>query len=174
MNEDSVDIYHGDINKVRVVENGYYKQHLAPGKISSLTEFMSVNHSSCFVTRQWYEKKKYDTTYKISADYKFILESYLEGAKFKFIDYCITCMRIGGVSSSNIKTILEGYRVRKELLGENQVVKLCKDAAIFYYYRIRKLIARIILPKKIIEHYETKKWERIEIEGHEDSGDHKC
>ena len=167
--EGSVDIYHGNINKVRVVGNCYYTQHQIPGDLSSLTKLMSINHSSCFVTRQWYEKKMYDTAYKIAADYKFILESYLEGAKFKYIDYCFTYMRIWGASSSNIKTILEGYSIRKELLGKNQVVKLCRDAAIFYYYRLRKLIACIILPKKFFEQYEIKKWERIDFENVKDS-----
>jgi len=169
--EDSVDIYHGNINKIRVVGGCQYKQHQAPGKLSSLNEFMSINHSSCFATRQWYEKKMYDTSYKIAADYKFILESYLEGAKFKYIDYCFTYMRIWGASSSNIKTILEGYRIRKEVLGKTQYIRVCKDTIIFYYYRLRKMIARMILPKIIFEQYEIKKWQRIEIEGYEDSRD---
>jgi len=162
--EEDIDIYHGKMYHVRKIGDIYYKKNDFINDLSLITEVMSINHPTCFVHRRWYDKKMYDHKFKISADYKFILDSYLSGAKFKYIDYYFTYMRIGGASSGSLKGALEGYYIKKELLGKNKTVTLIKRILTIAYYKFRKSIAVLVLPKKHIEYYETKNWITINKE----------
>lgn len=77
---------------------------------------------------------KYDTTYKISADYDFFLNLYLNyKIKFTYFNYHYYMMRIGGVSSKNIKS---------------QIIKLNEDRIIC---KIHKLPIYSFLLKRILK-----------------------
>lgn len=57
-------------------------------------------HGGCFIARKAHERYGlYDITYRISADYDFLLRVFLQGGKFCPIDYVLANFRMGGVSS---------------------------------------------------------------------------
>lgn len=60
---------------------------------------MPVNHPTCFVRKEIYEKMgNFTLKYKIANDYDLILRLFVNGVKFKYIDRKLTNMRTGGLS----------------------------------------------------------------------------
>jgi len=63
----------------------------------------SISHPTCFVSRSLYvEKGKFDTKYKIAADYDLLLMFYLDSVKFIFVESIIANFQNGGASSSRL------------------------------------------------------------------------
>lgn len=87
-------------------------------------------------------KYQYDTTYNISADYKWILQTFnsLEEAEIQYLDNVITKMRSGGVSSdsfASIKTRLkQNYKILQEIYSNPLRILILKmmTAAIRKYF----------------------------------------
>lgn len=81
-------------------------------------------HPSLFLRKKVYEKHGYfDPTYKISADYEFIIRIFKDQfLKFQYLPKVIVNMRLGGISNRSLKNILikvlEDYRaMRKHKVG---------------------------------------------------------
>lgn len=159
--EENIDIYYGDIYKIREINNEKYQKRINGHGLSNIRKKMSIPHPSCFVSKGWYGFLRYDDKYKISADYKFILESYLKNAKFKYINHAITCMRMGGASSGGYANIIEGYRIRKEIFKKKDIHKLMYRLILFFVLKARKVIALKLLPSKTINRLELKDWEVV-------------
>jgi glycosyltransferase involved in cell wall biosynthesis len=61
----------------------------------------SISHPTCFVSKSLYiAKGKFDTKYKIAADYDLLLRFYLDKVTFIFIEFIIANFQNGGASSS--------------------------------------------------------------------------
>ena len=61
----------------------------------------SISHPTCFVSKSLYiAKGKFDTKYKIAADYDLLLRFYLDKVTFIFIELIIANFQNGGASSS--------------------------------------------------------------------------
>jgi glycosyltransferase involved in cell wall biosynthesis len=70
-----------------------------------------VSHPTCFVKKEAYDKvSKFDTTYKIAADYNLMLTLKEAGCTFHFLEIVLANFSTGGISTSNI------FTVRKETL----------------------------------------------------------
>ena len=153
--EEKVDIYYGNLYQVREIENKLYIKKINGNKLHLIKKSVRIQHPSCFVNKRWYKKIKYDTKYKIAADYKFILHSFIKGAKFKYIDFSFSFMRMGGLSSINLeKNLITGMNIQCEILGKKYFII---SIMIFFisllkcnFYKIRKQIAMLFLPKKVI------------------------
>lgn len=71
-----------------------------------------IQHPTCFIPRQFYHSiGKYDTKYRYSADYDFILKLVDHSVKFSFVEKPIANFRIGGISSIP-QAEIEMYKVR--------------------------------------------------------------
>lgn len=63
----------------------------------------SISHPTCFVSKSLYVAKgKFDTKYKIAADYDLLLRFYLDSVKFIFVESIIANFQNGGASSSRL------------------------------------------------------------------------
>jgi len=77
-------------------------------------------HPTLFLKKEVYEKHSFfDPTYKISADYEFILRIFKDQfLKFEYIPMVFVNMRLGGVSNRSLKNIMiksfEDYRAMKK------------------------------------------------------------
>jgi glycosyltransferase involved in cell wall biosynthesis len=73
-------------------------------------------HPTMFVPRSFYvQYGKYDTGYKIAADYDMMLRLYLYGCKFIYIDYIIVDMYSGGESDKKRAIgFIESYRISRK------------------------------------------------------------
>jgi len=104
------DIYHGDIQYI--AESGELLSPATPD-ISKMNEMPAIFHPTCFVRKSVYDKVgMFDTQYKISADYDFLLRCLKQNFSFQYIPDVLTCFRLGGMSSSCASNI-EGYKIMK-------------------------------------------------------------
>jgi len=81
-------------------------------------------HPTLFLRKEVYEKHgHFDTSYKISADYEFILRIFKDQfLNFEYLPKVITTMRLGGISNGSLRNIAlkvkEDYRaMRKHKVG---------------------------------------------------------
>jgi glycosyltransferase involved in cell wall biosynthesis len=104
------DIYYGDIQYVS--ESGELLLPATPD-ISKMNEMPAIFHPTCFVRKSVYDKAgMFDTKYKISADYDFLLRCLKQNFSFHYIPEVFTCFRLGGMSTSCASNI-EGYKIMK-------------------------------------------------------------
>ena len=88
--------------------------------LSLLKSGWMPSHPTLFLKKAIYSKYgKFNLSYKISADYDFILRIFKKNIlKFKYLPNVILKMRIGGASSMSFKNIinksLEDYRIIKK------------------------------------------------------------
>ena len=159
--DEKIDIYYGNLYKVREVENELYIKKINGNKLHLIKKVMSIPHPSCFVSKRWYKKIKYDTKYKINADYKFILESYIKKARFKYINFPFSFMRMGGLSSVSFKNnLVDDMKVRCKILGKKYFIISIKifflSLLLNIFYEARKQIAILFLPRKTINLLKTR------------------
>ena len=121
-----IDGIYGDIEYVEKIDINkvvrYWKSCSFNKKL--LKKGWTPPHTSLYLRKEVYEKHgKFDLTFKISADYDFMLRIFKDDTlKFEYIPKVITRMRTGGVSNKNLKNILlktlEDYRaIRKNKIG---------------------------------------------------------
>jgi glycosyltransferase involved in cell wall biosynthesis len=104
------DIYHGDMQYI--TENAI-PISIAKPDITKMNEMPAISHPTCFVKRATYDKAgMFDTQYKISSDYDFLLRCLKKNLAFHYIPEPLTCFRLGGMSGSCASNI-EGYRIMK-------------------------------------------------------------
>jgi glycosyltransferase involved in cell wall biosynthesis len=100
------DVFHGDI----IFLNDYQETRMQPD-IHKMMQQPSVFHPTCFVKKQVYSKiGDFNTEYKISADYDFLLRCLKSNFKFEYIPHVLTYFRPGGMSASCASN-LEGYKI---------------------------------------------------------------
>lgn len=81
--------------------------------ITKMDEMPAIFHPTCFVKRSVYEQAgAFDTQYRISADYDFLLRCIRKGYAFHYVPATLTAFRPGGMSASCASNI-EGYRIMK-------------------------------------------------------------
>lgn len=111
-----------------------------------------VPHTSSFFKAEVLKKNKFDITYKIAADYKCVLTLYMNKATFKYINYRISNMDMGGISNTQIiKVFYEIRRIFNELnINDDKLIKRLEVE-----YRLAALKNRLgaILPKGIYIKY---------------------
>ncbi|MDR3281008.1 MAG: glycosyltransferase [Synergistaceae bacterium] len=91
------DVYFGRVVVLRDEEWLLYRQTGSP---DDLTKRMSVPHPAIFLPRSTYERRGlFDTSYKITGDWDYILGLYMSGASFCRIDVPLTAFRQSGASS---------------------------------------------------------------------------
>ena len=102
------DVIYGDCN---FVQRGYY--HRICGNHNDLEKGMSICHQSLLVSTDILKKEKFNTDYKVGADYDLVLKCYLQGKSFLYIDTIISDFYAGGISSVKIKyTVEESFKIR--------------------------------------------------------------
>ena len=150
--EKDIDIYYGDIYIIKEIKNCLYIRRFNGNKLNLIRKKMSIPHPSCFVNKRWYSKLKFDTRYRIGADYKFILESFINKANFKYIYFPFSFMRYGGISCINGNlSAKEGLCIRNEVLNKKiSMLKYILGILIGKFYKLRMNIALLLLPKSII------------------------
>lgn len=117
-NENTYSIISGKKNKVntekKILDTVQNKKNLK----KYIHKTMPLNHPATFVHNSVYKKiGLFDTNYKLSADYDFILRAFNSNVKFLFTDEVIVNMRNTG-STYQLKNIFiiakEDYEIRKK------------------------------------------------------------
>jgi glycosyltransferase involved in cell wall biosynthesis len=104
----NADVFHGDM--LLLTDNESVK--MKPD-FSKMMQQPSVFHPTCFVKKVVYDKIGcFDTQYKISADYDFLLRCIKHNYIFNYIPEVLCHFRPGGMSASCASNI-EGYKIMK-------------------------------------------------------------
>lgn len=103
------DVYYGvmrclDKDGRTLKVEGYTTRLLSSGMIA---------HPTCFVSREVYRRRRYNTSFKSAADFDFICACAQEGTSFDFIPAIMTNFREGGMSSGIVNSF-ETARIRRK------------------------------------------------------------
>ena len=107
----------------------------------NLKRNMTLNHPTCFIRRSCYKSLKFNTKYKLLADYDLILGLKKSKFVFKYIPELISFMRIGGASDNFKLCSIELFEVQKMYFGTLHalrilLVRIIKRAMKFCLLRI--------------------------------------
>ena len=107
-------------------------QRLMPSfPLENLLYAMIFCHQSVFSKTSLMKKNPFNISWRIAADYAFLLEMYLQGKKFYGIDVVISHFRKGGLSSHPWKTYMEikvvALRVTSGRIGKEQYMWIRKN-----------------------------------------------
>ena len=111
----------GDI--MLVAKNGNFRRVNGTPKLIGSYQWSRINHPTCFIKKEVYQKYKYDTKFKVCSDYDLLLKLYLAGVKFHYLNEPLVYWRTGGISSSYI-TLLENYKIRKKYFGKRHKTRI--------------------------------------------------
>lgn len=104
-----VDILYGDA--LHIVRHYSW---LDVGKISLIEKGMPFCHQAMFIKQKLLRQHPYDTTYRIAADYEFVLAMWMQKRKFARADIIVADFSFGGISSTQ----------REQLVEEDAVIAL--------------------------------------------------
>lgn len=106
--EKEADIVYGDL--VSIFPDGQEKRNSGV-PLENMWFQMAVMHPTAFVKKNIYERiGHYNTTYKISSDYDFLLKCYSQKLRFEYINEIIAFFRVGGLSSLKRQQMWEETR----------------------------------------------------------------
>jgi glycosyltransferase involved in cell wall biosynthesis len=89
------DVIHGDIILITGTQS-----RMKPD-IATMNEKPSIFHPTCFVKKSVYQSiGAFDTRYRISSDYDFLLRCLKKGCTFHYVPEVLTYFRPGGMSAS--------------------------------------------------------------------------
>lgn len=112
MKHSDAEILYGDFCR----RNAYIEEVVKPGELDVLRKDMILCHQSLLVRDTLYARKLYDLENRFCADYKFLLDAYLNQVKFQYIPICMVYYDLEGVSAEcMLKTYMDLYSVRKSL-----------------------------------------------------------
>lgn len=84
------------------------------GQHNRLESYMSISHPATLVRSDLIKLNKFDTSYRIAADYNMMLTLYKQNHDFLHIDYIISKFYLDGISSVRmVESIKEAARVRE-------------------------------------------------------------
>ncbi len=114
-------VFLGDI--VLVAKNGNFRRVDGTPELIGTYQWSRVNHPTCFIKKEIYQKYKYDLNFKICSDYDLLLKLYFARIKFHYLNEPLVYWRTGGVSSS-YATLLENYNIRKKYFGKRYKIHI--------------------------------------------------
>ncbi len=135
------DIYHGDqMTFTEYSDFSFYRYQKPETEIESLESGPTIYHPTCFVSKRLYKSiDMYDTSYRVNADYEFLLRAKRAGAVFMYIPYTLTGFQTGGVSGG-CSRYYEAYRIIMSYDLPLWGIATCKLIRCIVYDRIGKLV----------------------------------
>lgn len=104
--------------------NGEYLIRFIPGSLERLPFKFILNHPSCFIKKQVYDRLgTYDLTYSIAADYDFILRAYSSGCSFHYVESPLASYSLNGLSGkplAKFQQIHQSWQVGRQYIAQQQ------------------------------------------------------
>lgn len=156
--EPKYDVYYGNGIIFDEKSNYIYKP---TNKIEDILKYMFICHPATFVKKTAYEKYGvFDIKYKCAMDFELLSKMYLNGAKFKYVDYECTWFRLGGTSrkkaiitrDESIEiAVKNGIDRKKAQQYFNKIYRKQKYIELTKKIGIEKLLRRLIKKQKSIK-----------------------
>jgi len=143
MERDEADILYADLIYCRYEETGMTTvRNWRTGEFrpSRLSWGWMPPHPTLYCRRRVYDELGlYDTSYRIAADYEFILRAFSRPYRITYLPECLINMQIGGLSNRNVKNLLCKTREDARALRQNKrsifTLFLKKARKISQYFR---------------------------------------
>lgn len=134
-----VDISYSNINYVSKQNPKKVIRKWIAGSFSSrsLNYGWMPPHTSVFLKKNIARKNLYNTNYKISSDYDWILRIIKKNYNIKYLDITTTNMRLGGISNKNLNLIFKKMCEDYEIIKKN---KLSFGIFTLIFKNLRKII----------------------------------
>ena len=145
LSSSAVDIVFGDMF---IVDEKTGSKRFLKGNIDLLHRDMSINHPTCFVKRDIYGDRGFNTKYLIAADYEFILRQKFGGKKFYYINSVLANMKRGGVSSYNPLTSKERFIIHEHFYSKSHAI--CLRLSVLLKDSMRNF-AEKVLPRIVVD-----------------------
>lgn len=135
----SIDIIHGNI--IDSEKNWSYFES-RPYPESLLRYWMCIKHPTCFVRKKVYDKiGVFNTSYKIAADYDFVLRAYMQGYHFYNLDRAMVFFRRDGISDKRcFLASCEQLKVQKNNHCHGSIISFF---VFVYWFLVKPLIRKI-------------------------------
>ncbi len=118
------------------------KRIIKAGKVSSLWKGSQFSHQSAFVSSSFHKEHPFDTNIKITADFSFFYNAYIQKVKYLYLNTIVSSIAAGGLSDTKrIDGILEMWLV------------IDKNSKVNFYYIFR--IIKEMLKEKIKKCFHT-------------------
>ena len=145
---EDLNVLYGDI---LLAEGNKYKIHKS-GDISLINRCNPIMHQSCFTRVDIVRRYKFDTSYKICADYDLFLKLFKDNCNcFKKTDLVMSTFMMGGLSTTAI------YLREKEFSNarKNNCIKEARFTKIFVFMITVKEYIRLLLIKILKDRFFT-------------------
>lgn len=114
LNLDVPDVLYGNMIKVREIDGQAYEKEEKP-RLEFMPQGMGIFHPAAFVKKLAFETAgKYDTTYRLAADYALFLKLWQEGKSFSYLDAPLAYFSLGGASNAGCGTYAEAVEIQKK------------------------------------------------------------
>lgn len=100
MVEDGDDVVYGSTDFIYEDNKLIFKDN--PKPIHTIVDSMPFCHQAALIKSSLLKELRFDTTFKIIADFDSFLRAYLQGAKFRRVDLTISNFRWGGLSTTSV------------------------------------------------------------------------
>lgn len=119
------DILYGDSLRDYGNDN---KVMVKPLELSTIRRGLPFSHQSVFVRTELFKNRRYDESFRISGDYEWFLNAYLEGRTFGYAPICVSCFDTCGISATHLfENYCEAERIRKRYgLSDGLVIRIIK------------------------------------------------
>ena len=159
------ELWYGKILKLRQVDGEDLFIELEPD-LQAMERRMSIFHPATFVHRTVYERiGTFDESFKLAADYEFLLRAYKSGCCFQYVDQPLSVYRYGGASSSALNLHWEGYRILRKYNLPYMKEGIGAIVRFIVKYNLRKLLSRMLRLlgfESLIEQRTNRKWRSLQ------------
>lgn len=158
----NADIIYGDIEILEQV-GGKLISHLDVANHDFLLNRMSIFHPSTFISLKTYQKfGLYDTSYKLAADYEYLLKLFVNNCHFIYLPTVLAVFRKEGLSSTGFKlSLFENTRIRAKYKGKlNSLIYFILKSGSNFYFSSRKRIIIFLIGENNFNKIKSFKYQR--------------
>lgn len=124
------DIVYGDIIK----ESGTTQTRLFALPIDKMNVDDPIPHPASFTKRELLKHNKFDTSFRIAADYDFFYKQYYAKKNFLYIGIPVAFFKDGGISSNALRErLLENYKIQQKPLTVGRNIYI-------HYWEVRHIL----------------------------------
>lgn len=133
LGENCADVLYGDI----VCQYDFGFLLLKPASLECFNSFFPISHPATFSRTELLQKRLFDTSFKISADFKLFHSLYFDRYRFKYIPVPIAFFdAVSGVSSTNVFSL---YKENQQVLESSEITIKLK----MLIFKIRFAMSRL-------------------------------
>jgi glycosyltransferase involved in cell wall biosynthesis len=154
------DIIYGNIDIREEVGNNVIS-HFPIADHLMLRNKMSIFHPSSFISLETYQKfGLYDVSYRLAADYDYLLKLFVNGCHFAYLPEVIAVFNAEGLSSKGFKLSLkENTEIRTKYNGRlNGFIYFLKKTVSNFYFSSRKQLITFLIGENTFNKIKSRKY----------------